>query len=110
MNFHVRSFVSLLVLFLALLPASVNAKPDKPFPDVIPLGAGFQPEGITEGNESVAYVGALNGGKIFEIDCVQERLPNCAGQRPNCRWPQLRPRSNLLFVAGGLGGKLTYMT
>lgn len=48
-------------------PASSGKKP-KPFPDVIQLPTGFQPEGIEVGRGTTFYVGSAANGAIYRGD------------------------------------------
>jgi hypothetical protein len=96
---------SLLILMLPLaLP--VVAAPPQPFPPVIPLPNGFQPEGIAVGHGSRFFVGSLATGAIYSGDLR-------TGQGEILVPPQegrvavglsFDPRSNYLFVAGGPTG------
>jgi hypothetical protein len=54
----------------ALLALSLAAPPvaAKPFPAEIPLPGGFQPEGITDGTGTSAYVGSLADGAIVRVN------------------------------------------
>jgi hypothetical protein len=97
--------IGLLILMLPLaLP--VVAAPPQPFPPVIPLPNGFQPEGIAVGYGSRFFVGSLASGAIYAGDLR-------TGQGEILVPPQegriavglsFDPRSNYLFVAGGPTG------
>jgi sugar lactone lactonase YvrE len=67
-------------------PGSPGKKP-KPFPQVIQLPAGFQPEGIEVGRGTTFYVGSVANGAIF---------------RGN-----LRTGNGAVFIAGGAGRAAT---
>ena len=54
---------ALLALSLAAAPAIA-----KPFPGEIPLPDGYQPEGITDGTGTTAYVGSLADGAIVRVN------------------------------------------
>jgi sugar lactone lactonase YvrE len=85
-------------------PAPALAKPDKPFPAVIDLPAGFQPEGIAIGSRPVAWVGSLADGDIYEIDLRSGR-GRVASQGPGTPSVGLKSdRRGRLFVAGGDAG------
>jgi hypothetical protein len=56
--------VMTLVLGLAM---TVIAQPTS-FPDVIELPDGFQPEGITLGRGTMAYVGSIPTGAVYQIN------------------------------------------
>ena len=61
--------VALGTLLAGGMPASSVAKPapaaERPFPDVIHLPNGFQPEGIATGGGTSFYVGSLLDGRIY---------------------------------------------
>jgi sugar lactone lactonase YvrE len=98
------------ILVLLLLIASsllvMASTPSGPFPDVIPLPDGFQPEGIASGKGSTFYVGSIPTGDIYrgnfrtgegEILVDAEDGRSAIGLKYN-------QRSGLLFVAGGATG------
>jgi sugar lactone lactonase YvrE len=75
------------------------------FPEVIPLPAGFQPEGIARGVGHIFYTGSLNGDAIFRGDLRSGEVEIIA--EPGARMAtgmNFDPRSGLLFVAGGVFG------
>jgi hypothetical protein len=82
-----------------------------PFPALIPLPAGFGPEGIAVGNGSTFYVGSLTPPTLGQILVGDLRT----GEFAQLVAPTGRPavgmkhdsRSNLLFVAGGASGRGT---
>jgi hypothetical protein len=55
---------------VAALSALVLATPAlaQPFPEVIPLPTGFQPEGIAAGRGSTLFVGSIPTGAVFRGD------------------------------------------
>jgi DNA-binding beta-propeller fold protein YncE len=57
--------LSVLILTLALAPASFASKP---FPEIIPLPDGFAPEGIAIGNGTTFFVGSIPTGAIYRGD------------------------------------------
>src|SRR5688500_14165453 len=57
--------VSACLLALTMLLPAMAAKP---FPEVIPLPDGFQPEGIAIGPGTTFYVGSIPTGAIFSGD------------------------------------------
>jgi hypothetical protein len=59
--------VSILLLSLSL-PLIASA-PAKPFPQVIPLPNGFQPEGIATGQGTTFYVGSIPTGRVLQNSC-----------------------------------------
>lgn len=60
----------LLIPAAALLALSLAAAPTfaAPFPTEIPLPDGYQPEGITDGTGTTAYVGSLADGAIVSVN------------------------------------------
>ncbi len=69
---HPRSRTLLLVLLALVLAGGTAAPgvakppaPHSPFPDLIALPGGFQPEGIATGGGSSFYVGSLADGRIY---------------------------------------------
>jgi sugar lactone lactonase YvrE len=62
----VKRLSLIVVAVLALAAGAVAA--DKPFPDVIPLPNGFQPEGIAIGNGTTFYVGSIPTGAVYRGD------------------------------------------
>jgi sugar lactone lactonase YvrE len=56
-------------LFTPAAPASAWTL----FPSVIPLPAGFQPEGIATGALPFAFLGSRNGGSIYRVNLVTGR-------------------------------------
>lgn len=65
-----RTLILLCSLFALVLPVSGIALAQKeiPFPEVLPLPDGHQPEGIVIGRGSTFYVGSLANGSIFQGD------------------------------------------
>jgi hypothetical protein len=78
----------------------------KPFPEVIPLPNGFQPEGIASGNGSTFFVGSIPTGAIYRGDLRTGEgeilVPGQAGHMSIGL--KFDPRTDLLFVAGGPTG------
>jgi len=76
-------------------------------PETIPLPDGFQPEGITLGHGSTAYVGSLASGSIYEVDLITGEghtlVPGILGQSMAVGL-DFDKRSGYLFVAGGITG------
>jgi hypothetical protein len=104
---------ALLVLLLAGLSVVQAAPlvPPEPFPEVLPLPNGFQPEGIATGVGQSFYVGSLVNGAIYR-GSVQtgEGEILIAGQPGRVAVGlAVDPRTNYLFVAGGpTGGAYVY--
>ena len=64
-----RSLTILLLVVLGFTSiGSTFDKPDKPFPDIIPLPNGFQPEGIATGRGTTFYVGSIPTGAVYRGD------------------------------------------
>ena len=61
-----RWLIAILLLMLGL--STIAAAPSKPFPDVITLPDGFQPEGIASGTGTIFYVGSIPTGDIYRGD------------------------------------------
>jgi sugar lactone lactonase YvrE len=86
-----------------MIGATVRA----PFPEVIPLPSGFQPEGIASGSGTTFYVGSIPTGAVYRGDFStgtgEILIPAQAGR--SAIGMKYDPRSSLLFVAGGNTGK-----
>jgi sugar lactone lactonase YvrE len=97
--------VGIFALLVCVVPTSSQAPA---YPDVIPLPAGFGPEGIAVGNGHLFYVGSLAPATLGQILVGDLRT----GGASQLAAPTGRPalgmkhdqRSNLLFVAGGASG------
>jgi sugar lactone lactonase YvrE len=78
----------------------------KPFPEVIPLPDGFQPEGIATGNGTTFFVGSIPTGAIYRGDYRTGEgdvlVPAQAGRM--AIGLKFDSRTGLLFVAGGPTG------
>jgi hypothetical protein len=83
----------------------------QPFPALIPLPAGFGPEGIAVGNGSTFYVGSLTPPTLGQILVGDLRTGEFGQLVPPTGIPAVGmkydSRSNLLFVAGGASGRGT---
>ena len=100
-----RTLIVLLLLTFGYL--TMGAAAAQPFPDVIPLPPGFQPEGIASGNGTTFYVGSLANGAIYRGDLRTAEgavlIPGQAGRvSVGLKYDN---RTGLLFVAGGPTGK-----
>jgi sugar lactone lactonase YvrE len=62
---RVLSLVAALIAAAATLSGGSSAAQQKPFPDVIQLPRGFQPEGIEVGRGTTFYVGSVANGAIY---------------------------------------------
>ena len=86
-------------------PGVAVAKPDKPFPTVLSLPDGWQPEGITIGSNKRAWLGSRADGSIYELD-LKTGEGEVISQGPGTPSVGLKvDRRDRLFVAGGLGGQ-----
>lgn len=97
-------FLSTLVLALALVQPALAAKP---FPEVIPLPNGFQPEGIAIGHGTTFFAGSIPTGAIFRGDVRTGDggilVPMQSGRA--AIGMALDPQGKRLFVAGGPTGQ-----
>src|SRR6266498_5427253 len=104
--------VSMLTLLGALSGVLVGGSPAssgkklKPFPQVIQLPRGFQPEGIEVGNGTTFYVGSVANGAVYRGDLRTGTgailVPGESGK--SATGIELDNR-NRLFVAGASTGK-----
>jgi sugar lactone lactonase YvrE len=97
-----------LLLLLSLTAAlSADAAGPKPFPKIIPLPDGFQPEGVAVGRGTTFYAGSLVNGAIYSGDLRTGQgdtlVPGQEGRI--AAGLALDERSNYLFVAGGPTGQ-----
>lgn len=75
-------------------------------PDVLPLPAGFQPEGITVGRGATAYLGSRADGDVVALDLRTGALRTVA-QGPGTASVGLKiDQRGRLFVAGGPAGEV----
>jgi sugar lactone lactonase YvrE len=93
------------VLLVVEVPASSQAPS---YPHLIPLPAGFGPEGIAVGNGHTFYVGSLAPATLGQILVGDLRTGGFSQLVPPTGRPALGmkhdPRGDLLFVAGGASG------
>ncbi len=86
---------------------SSSTLPKTAFPKTIALPVGWQPEGITSGSGTSFYVGSLVDGAIYAGDYSTGNgsifVPGQAGLMAMGLF--VDPRTNYLFVAGGIGGQ-----
>jgi sugar lactone lactonase YvrE len=101
-------FALLLVVTLALVAPGVTAPAiADPFPETIPLPAGFQPEGISKGRGASFYVGSLADGTIYRGDLrTGEGSVLVEGDGDPAVGTEV-DRRNRLWVAGGPSGSAT---
>jgi sugar lactone lactonase YvrE len=76
------------------------------FPEIIPLPAGFSPEGIVIGSGTDFYVGSLQNGAIYKGDLRTGAGETLAPGEAGTMAVGLAydPRTRHLFVSGGFGG------
>ena len=103
-----RAFTTAAVAGLLVIAGAGTAQasppPGSPFPDVIALPDGFQPEGITIGPGGTGYVGSLADGDIFVFDVrTGEQLDRLEGPGTSSVGLKVDQRGRL-FIAGGSAG------
>ena len=106
-----RMIVALPALTLVMSLGFWSSATAESFPETIPLPNndlyGFQPEGITLGNGSTAYVGSLADGSIYEADlrtgAGYALVPGMLGASMAVGL-DFDESSGYLFVAGGIFG------
>ena len=102
---HRRSLLALLLVALSLTMIAGTSSA-APFPEVIPLPDGFQPEGIASGTGTTFYVGSIPTGAVYRGDLRtgegQLVVPPQAGR--NAIGLKFDAPTGLLFVAGGPTG------
>ena len=80
----VRRHSLLAVLTVALCLTMIGAVTAAPFPEVIPLPNGFQPEGIATGTGTTFFVGSIPTGAVYRGDLrsgqTEELVPAQAGR------------------------------
>jgi len=91
------------LVILALCFTFVGNALAAPFPDVIPLPNGFQPEGIASGEGTTFYVGSIPTGAVYQGDLLTGEgdvlVPAQEGR--SAIGLKHDPRTDLLYVAGG---------
>jgi sugar lactone lactonase YvrE len=103
----VRSILRLIavtVLGVALCGPLAGAAQAQPFPDQLDLPAGFQPEGITIGRGSTAYLGSLVDGDIYAVDLRTGELTRVSDDPGSPSVGLKIDNQGRLFVAGGPSG------
>jgi sugar lactone lactonase YvrE len=102
----VRRRPILLLVALALVVLAPTAAAARPFPDLIRLPDGFQPEGIASGRGTSLYVGSIPTGAVWAGDARSGRgavlVPPHAGR---AAIGIKVDRRNRIFVAGGPTGQ-----
>jgi sugar lactone lactonase YvrE len=98
-------FVTRIVLCVAIALVLTTAAAARPFPEIIDLPTGFQPEGIAIGGNTF-FVGSIPSGRIYKGDLRtgenSELVPTQPGR--NAIGLSLDQRGRL-FVAGGMTGQ-----
>lgn len=93
----------------AVVTAPASAAPPDVFPETVTLPDGFQPEGITSGPGTTAYVGSLADGAIWRGDLRTGRgevfVPGETGRV--AVGMDVDAGANRLWVAGGPTGTVT---
>jgi sugar lactone lactonase YvrE len=99
-------FLTRIVLCAAVALALATAAAARPFPDVIALPTGFQPEGIAIGEGHTFFVGSIPTGAIFSGDLRTGAGAPLVSAQPgrNAIGLSLDQRGRL-FVAGGPSGQ-----
>ena len=92
-------------LAFALAAASPAAAAGRPFPDVIALPNGFQPEGIATGTGTTFYVGSIPTGAVVAGDYRTGDVDPLVPARTGRAAIGLKYDRGLLWVAGGPTGK-----
>lgn len=98
---HLAAFI-VIVLSLAMVGSASAA----PFPEVISLPNGFQPEGIASGTGTTFFVGSLANGAVYRED-LSTGFGEVVVEPPPGRIAvglKFDERSGFLFVAGGPTG------
>jgi sugar lactone lactonase YvrE len=110
MIFDTKRSVSRLLVSAVLLVASLGliaSTTAAPFPDLLPLPDGFQPEGIAIGTGPAFYVGSIPTGAIYRGDLRTGvgavLVPPQDGHM--AIGLKIDERTRLLYVAGGPTGK-----
>lgn len=99
-----RSLLAWLLVALGL--TMIGGTSVAPFPEVIPLPDGFQPEGIATGTGTTFYVGSIPTGAVYRGDLRtgegEVLVPAQEGR--SAIGLKFDDRTGLLFVAGGPTG------
>lgn len=108
----IGAIVVVLAMLLSLVALAIPAAalPDRPqpFPELIPLPEGFQPEGIVVAPGGTAYAGSLADGSIVAADLRTGELTTVFDDETGTPAVGIEhdPSSRLLYVAGGASGTL----
>jgi sugar lactone lactonase YvrE len=92
---------------VALCSTMIGATNQAPFPELIPLPNGFQPEGIASGSGTTFFVGSIPTGAVYrgDLSTGTGKVLVPAQEGRSSIGMKYDPRSSLLFVAGGGTGK-----
>ena len=98
-----RPAIPILLLIAALCATLISAATRAPFPEVISLPNGFNPEGIASGNGTSFYVGSILTGAVYRGDFATGNgdvvvQPQEGHSSIGMKYD---PRTDYLFVAGG---------
>jgi sugar lactone lactonase YvrE len=95
-----------LLLMAALCATMIGATTKAPFPEIIPLPNGFNPEGIASGEGTTFYVGSVGTGAIYRGDLRtgEGEVLVPAEDGGSATGVKYDPRSGLLFVSGATTG------
>ena len=98
-----RRSIPILFLIAALCTTLISATTRTPFPDVISLPNGFNPEGIASGNGTTFYAGSILTGAVYRGDFATGSgdvlVPPQEGH--SSIGMKYDPRTDYLYVAGG---------
>jgi sugar lactone lactonase YvrE len=95
----------LLAFILAAPGLAAAANPAQPFPAIIALPDGWQPEGIVSGYGTTLYAGSLATGAIYQADArTGEGFVVVPAQGRPAVGLDFDERTGYLFVAGGPSG------
>lgn len=99
-----RSLLALSLVSLSL--AMIGGTTAAPFPEVIPLPDGFQPEGIAAGTGTTFYVGSIPTGAVYrgDVQTGEGDILVPAQEGRSAIGLKFDERTGLLFVAGGATG------
>jgi sugar lactone lactonase YvrE len=102
----VRRRPILLLVALALVVLTPTAAAARPFPALIRLPDGFQPEGIASGRGTSLYVGSIPTGAVWAGDARSGRGAVLVPPHPGRAAIGIKvDRRNRIFVAGGPTGQ-----
>ena len=97
--------VLLAALATFLLLRSERSDAGGPFPAVLPLPDGWQPEGIASGPGTSLYVGSIPTGRVLRLNARTGRRTVVVPRRRGRAAIGVKYRARRLFVAGGPTGR-----